>query len=443
MNSDNYTRGNGDIHPSHPSPIHFGAPAQNGRTNGSGSDGAHADVRGLLISYCGETGQPERSRLTRAIRKALTTTVDHQALEDEQAVAYAAQALAPDPMTADEARLGVALRRLRERFPEPPDPADDGKPHEEAGDDWTPVPREREWLIPDWLPAGRLCCFVGEGAAGKSRMCLQLCISVAAGKTDWLPTGESGEGTDVPPLGVGEPSVAVFATWEDEADQFARYIHMIEKQRPGWQRLRALGGRFRYLAPSGPVWAPKDSSSGHVSTMGALTPGGRWLRRYCEERGARLLVLDPLAAAYASNENDRGLVRAFITSWDWWARETGCAVILIAHPPKHGGPYSGSTDWYAGARAFWSLGLSPINGGNADGKGTRGDPGPCAPQLTRLKSSYGPQRISRWLTGFPSWGTAPAEEAAASWEAWLERSRNEEGLLGWDRESSEIGVDDV
>ena len=31
-------------------------------------------------------------------------------------------------------------------------------------------------------------------------------------------------------------------------------------------------------------------------------------------------------------------------------------VLLLAHPPKSGSDYSGSTDWLAGVRALWTLG---------------------------------------------------------------------------------------
>ena len=45
---------------------------------------------------------------------------------------------------------------------------------------------------------------------------------------------------------------------------------------------------------------------------------------------------------------------------DRWAREHGCAVLLVAHPPKPaaGAPaarYSGSTDWRNAARTVWTL----------------------------------------------------------------------------------------
>ena len=56
----------------------------------------------------------------------------------------------------------------------------------------------------------------------------------------------------------------------------------------------------------------------HVQTVAELTAAGRRLRRLCERVGARLLVVDPLAAAYGSDENTRGLVRQYMASWDAW-----------------------------------------------------------------------------------------------------------------------------
>ena len=86
-----------------------------------------------------------------------------------------------------------------------------------------------------------------------------------------------------------------------------------------------------------------------------------------EAQGARLLVLDPLAAAYAADENARGLVRAFVSDWDAWARANDCAVLILAHPPKSGADYAGSTDWQGSVRALWTLsqetiGLPPARG---------------------------------------------------------------------------------
>ena len=136
--------------------------------------------------------------------------------------------------------------------------------------------------------------------------------------------------------------------------------------------------------------------------VGALTDAGERLRNYCAEYPPRLLVVDNLAAAFACNENDRAMVRAFMTSWDRWARETKCAVMFVAHPSRAHTDFSGSTDWRAAARWLWSFGLKPID--DKDGKRESDK----APKLENLKSNYSPdgegshfwvrkQRSDRWV----------------------------------------------
>ena len=128
---------------------------------------------------------------------------------------------------------------------------------------------------------------------------------------------------------------------------------------------------------------------------------------------AGLLIVDPLAAAYACNENDRGLVRAFMASWDAWARDTGCTVLLIAHPPKTDAAYSGSTDWHAAARAVWTLRLYDTGTGDATGKGGGKREPATAPRLQCLKSSYGLPPEPQWLERNGNWRVAQDAGAAA------------------------------
>ena len=116
---------------------------------------------------------------------------------------------------------------------------------------------------------------------------------------------------------------------------------------------------------------------------GELTTTGERVRRLCEQVDARLLILDPLAAAYAADENARGLVRAFVSHWDAWAQANDCAVMLLAHPPKSAGlTYAGSTDWQGAVRALWTLQPETTKAE---------DPAPRAWKLEFIKGNYGPR----------------------------------------------------
>ena len=271
-----------------------------------------------------------------------------------------------------------------------------------ARTDWTAEPGPRQWLVEYWLPAGRVALLSGQGGAGKSRLALQLAAAMAEKRAEWLPHG----------LSLAQFGPAVIATWEDEPDEITRRLRgMVETQ----DRLEALKDRLHVLdfAGKGAFWQPVEGGSRHTSTMGELTLAGEWTRAYCKTHKARLLVVDPLAAAYACSENDRGLVRAFMTSWDGWARATGCAVLIVSHPAKAAeSDYSGSTDWYASARAVWKLGTAETGAGN--GTRTAKEKAP-APRLDCLKTSYGTPNRQYWLSGWPAWKAVDAQQAAVDY----------------------------
>ena len=145
----------------------------------------------------------------------------------------------------------------------------------------------------------------------------------------------------------------VYASWEDEPEEVWRRLSEISGDAAPWvtpERLHQL--HIADMAGHGPIWAP--SGSRHISALASITEAGEELRWRCEGVKARLLVLDPLAAAYAGDENARGLVRAFVSDWDAWGRAHGCAVLLVAHPPKSNALYAGSTDWQGAVRNMWA-----------------------------------------------------------------------------------------
>ena len=166
------------------------------------------------------------------------------------------------------------------------------------------------FLIPFLLPARRLTLLTGRPGIGKS----SLAVAIAAGA--------------VPSYA----NHAIVASYEDDpADLYDR------RQDPTWRDVVNLGR-------TAPLWTDGPSWTAHA------------LRVTCRSRGADLLFLDPLAACYAADENDRGQVRQFCRFLDQWAQDDGVAIVLMAHPSKSpGSEWSGSTDWQAAVRTHLEL----------------------------------------------------------------------------------------
>ena len=78
-------------------------------------------------------------------------------------------------------------------------------------------------------------------------------------------------------------------------------------------------------------------------------------------------------------------MRAFLASWDAWARLNNCTVLLLAHPPKSGDPFSGSTDWLNACRAGITLSRDKIG---AKPKGKQEDRRRLAWKLELVKQNY-------------------------------------------------------
>ena len=148
------------------------------------------------------------------------------------------------------------------------------------------TPEPRQWLIDDKLPAARVGLLTGEGGAGKSRLMLQFAAGVASGGDQgaWISSTSPSAGpmmrlgNAVPPDGAH----VVFASWEDEHQEFYRRLHQISGNAAPWvtpERLQKLhivnlgsgkgGTRVRFgllpRAATSPPWRnspPPGSASG-------------------------------------------------------------------------------------------------------------------------------------------------------------------------------------
>ena len=256
-------------------------------------------------------------------------------------------------------------------------------------------PPARAWILDAWLPAGRIAIFTGEGGSGKSFLALQLATAIASGSDSWIASRTEAEAA---PAVLAGAAPVVYAGWEDEYTEIERRlmsIHAVHGGRPLNDNLHTV-----YLGGRGPLWGPSARLSGHISTAGELKPVGVQIRALCEDVGARLLVIDPRAAAYGGEENTRALVRHFMADWDAWGQSAGCAILIVHHPPKAANDNSpgGSADWLAAARAGWELRY------DAKPKRTGKDKSPpwAGPDkalvLECIKSSYAPlPRRPVWL----------------------------------------------
>ena len=125
-------------------------------------------------------------------------------------------------------------------------------------------PPPRRWLVEDWLPAGRVTLLAGQGGVGKSRLALQLAAGIASGGgrldgTDHASEGCSWIETPSPDtLKLGEAtepggSPTVYASWEDELEEF-------------WRRLSELSGS------AAPWVTPERLSRLHIRGHGWTRP---------------------------------------------------------------------------------------------------------------------------------------------------------------------------
>ena len=310
------------------------------------------------------------------------------------------------------------------------------------------LPSEREWpvsktppptefLVRHWIPLGEVGSLTGTGGNGKTKLALMLAAGIATGGQAVTEIGEGGQDFERKvwlPVQNGEKDrmgeidttgTVVLASWEDRYNEILRRLHWMSKQ-PGLSHVtaQALLDRLVFLdmRDAGPLWGPIKHGA-HTSTGGELKPAGEAVQRIAEDAHAKLVIVDPLAAAYACSENDRALVRAFLSKQSAWATKANCTVLLISHPPKAAGTtYSGSTDWQGGSRFMLALERSEETGFVADASGnpversdeTKKAKALPAMRLTLEKSNYsrpGRSVWMRWLGKGAAWEQCGAKSA--------------------------------
>lgn len=160
-------------------------------------------------------------------------------------------------------------------------------------------PKEVKWLWYPYIPFGKVTLLQGDPGDGKSK--LMLSISALLSKGDELPFSED-EKT--------EPMTIIYQTTEDDADDTVV------------PRFLSSDGN-----PDNLIFIKEDKKN--------LTFGDDRIRRAISESGAKLLILDPMSSYIGEcSLNSANETRAAFNHLIAVAKETGCAIVIIAHMNK-------------------------------------------------------------------------------------------------------------
>jgi RecA-family ATPase len=218
--------------------------------------------------------------------------------------------------------------------------------------DWAgkPVP-ERSWLVSGIIPMRKVTGLYGDGGTGKTTLALQLAIDVALGR-DFLEM----------PTKAGR--VFAFLGEDEELDTHISLAALCEHYGIGLEELR---GRM--------LVAPRAAADNVLMTFDGshpkVTPLFEELLRTLKLLAPVVIIVDTAADTFGGNENIRAEVRAFVANCcGRLARETGAAVVLLAHPSQTGIASKrgdgGSTAWSNSMRS--RLSLSYDDDGDADNR---------------------------------------------------------------------------
>ena len=190
-------------------------------------------------------------------------------------------------------------------------------------------PKEVKWLWKPYIPFGKVTVIQGDSGDGKSTFALNLAAILTRGDT--LPFTEESH----------EPMRVIYLNSEDDADDTVV------------PRFMKAGGIRSHL-----VFISEKKQR--------LNFSDKRIRQAIESSGARACIIDPVAA-YLGQDVSMNLaneVRPRYDSLITVARETGCAVIPIAHMNKAEGMkanarMNGSVDFVAAPRSVLTIGRPP------------------------------------------------------------------------------------
>lgn len=196
-------------------------------------------------------------------------------------------------------------------------------------------PKEINWLWYPYIPFGKVTVLAGDSGDGKSTFALNLAALFTRGGT--LPFTEASI----------EPMNVIYLNSEDAADDTVV---------PRFMKANGVRDRLFFISEE----------------KQKLNFADRRIRQAIEEKDARVVILDPLVS-YLGHDVSMNLGNEVRPRTEYLieaARETGCAIIIVAHINKAEGMSaknrtSGSGDIIAAARSALLI-ARPLNGDDPD-----------------------------------------------------------------------------
>lgn len=213
------------------------------------------------------------------------------------------------------------------------------------------TPKEVQWLWYPYIPFGKITLLQGDPGDGKSKFMLALSALLSNGGT--LPFADDEESN--------EPMTIIYQTTEDDADDTVvpRFI--------------SAEGNCENL-----IFIKEDLKN--------LSFGDERIKSAIEKYGAKLLILDPMSSYIGADcsMNNANETRAEFNHLIAVAKETGCAIVIIAHmnKAKDTNPLyrtNGSIDIAGAARSILAVTRTPNNKEN-----------PAERYLVQVKSNLAP-----------------------------------------------------
>jgi len=261
----------------------------------------------------------------------------------------------------------------------------------------------RPWAVPGYLMRGSVSVLTGQGAGGKSSLVVAWTIACA--------TGEA--------LGNFAPRRAMTAinynVEDDREEQRRRYS----------AALMAAGQAGAEVMPRIVRCGPHDvgtlferqADTGRIVETKAMET----LERLIQERGAEVLICDPLAELHNAEENDNTAMRSVVAAFRSLARRHNIAVLILHHNRK-GSSTPGDMDQMRGASAISGavrvvLTLAPMTAEEADKLGVQPDMRRRHFRVDGAKSNYAIAGEAEWwkLSAYPI-GNSEEIAAARPWE---------------------------